>query len=129
MALSLKCSLCLVASHLRFSVTDYIKHLRLFHVHQPDFKFTCPIDGCQKVYSNIGSFKNHISAMHTGVNQADDENDHAENLAENNTSMGTTHESTGTTHESMELGADNFSVNCCDLQKNSAFFVGTQRKA
>jgi len=61
--------------------------------------------------------------MHTGVNQADDENDHAENLAENNTSMGTTHESTGTTHESMELGADNFSVNCCDLQKNSAYFL------
>ena len=124
MALSLKCSLCSVASHLRFSVTDYIKHLRLFHVHQPDFKFTCPIDGCQKVYSNIGSFKNHVSARHIGVNQADDNSlennsDHAESLAESNT----TGVSMATTQESMELMADNVSVNRCDLQKNSAYFL------
>lgn len=118
MALSLKCSLCSVVSHLRFSVTDHIKHLRLFHVHQPDFKFTCTIDGYQKVYLNIGSFMNHVSAMHNGLNQTDNKTDHAESLAESNT----TSASMGTTHKSMELGADNFSTNHCDLQRTRPSF-------
>jgi len=75
------------------------------------------------VYSNIGSFKNHVSAMHIGVNQADDNSldnnsDHAESLDESNT----TGVSMATTQESMELKADNVS-DCCDLQKNSVYFL------
>ena len=30
------CELCSAASHLKFHVSDYIKHLQMFHVHQPN---------------------------------------------------------------------------------------------
>ena len=51
---------------LDLTICDYIKHLQLFHAHQAHFKFTCGIDGCVRSYTNIGTFKNHVSAVHYG---------------------------------------------------------------
>ena len=63
---SLTCSLCTELTAVKFaSIGDYIKHLRLFHAHRPDFKVVCGINGCIRSYSNLGSFKNHISFMHS----------------------------------------------------------------
>ena len=65
---SLTCSLCTELTAVKFASTtvgDYIKHLRLFHAHRPDFKVVCGINGCIRSYSNLGSFKNHISFMHS----------------------------------------------------------------
>ena len=63
---SLTCSLCTELTTVKFaSICDYIKHLRLFHAHRPDFKVVCRINGCIRSYSNLGSFKNHISSLHS----------------------------------------------------------------
>ena len=59
----IKCSLCL-PSFPQFSIGEYTKHLRLFHSGTPGFKITCGINGCQKAYSNIGTFKNHLYGVH-----------------------------------------------------------------
>lgn len=56
----------------RFSIGDYIKHLRLFYAHRPDFKVTCGINGCLRSYSNLGSLKNHISLMHNTESECRD---------------------------------------------------------
>ena len=29
--------------HIRFLIRDYLKHLQLFHAHQPSFKVTCEV--------------------------------------------------------------------------------------
>lgn len=57
------CPLCSGLS-VKFNIADYVKHLRLFHAHRPDFKVTCGINGCLRSYSNLGSFKHHISFVH-----------------------------------------------------------------
>ena len=53
------------ASHLKFHVSDYIKHLKIFHAHQPNFKVICGIGGCQRNYTNLGTFQNHIYGVHS----------------------------------------------------------------
>ena len=58
------CNLCSAASHLRFNIKGYIQHVRLFHVHQADFKVTCGIEGCPRSFSNSGTFINHIYGVH-----------------------------------------------------------------
>lgn len=59
------CSLCFARGlPVKLNVCDYIKHIRLFHACQPNFKFMCGIDGCLRSYSNVGTFKNHVSAVH-----------------------------------------------------------------
>jgi len=60
-----KCQLCQVGMpNLSYKIGEYIKHLRLLHASQPDFKVTCGINGCQGVYNNIGTLNNHLYAMH-----------------------------------------------------------------
>ena len=46
------------------TVGDYTKHLRIFHASKPDFKITCGINGCKRVYNNFATFKNHLYGMH-----------------------------------------------------------------
>ena len=67
---NLTCSLCSAASHLRFNITDYVKHIKIFHAHDPSFKITCGIAGCQRTYNNFRTFVNHVSAMHNTVTSA-----------------------------------------------------------
>ena len=62
-----KCTMCSAASHLEFHVSEYIKHLKIFHAHQPDFKIICGIRGCQRNYTNLGTFPNHIYGVHSDV--------------------------------------------------------------
>ena len=64
---TLTCKLCSAASHLKFNVTDYIKHIKMFHAFMPGFKVTCGIDGCLRTYSNLGTFLNHVSGVHGDV--------------------------------------------------------------
>ena len=49
---------------LKFAISDYLKHLRLFHGHQANLRFTCNISGCQRSYTNIGTFQNHVYSVH-----------------------------------------------------------------
>lgn len=59
------CTMCSAASHLKLHVSDYVKHLKIFHAHQSDFKVICGIGGCQRSYTNLGTFQNHIYGMHS----------------------------------------------------------------
>lgn len=58
------CSSCFARGlQVKLNACDYIKHIRLFHAFEPNFRFTCGIDGCMRSYTNIGTFKNHVSAV------------------------------------------------------------------
>lgn len=41
-----------------------MKHIKLFHSHQPGFTITCGIGGCQRSFTKFRTFQNHISALH-----------------------------------------------------------------
>ena len=60
----LTCSLCTNIQRVKFTFNDYLKHLRLFHVHQANFRVTCGIGGCQQSYTNIRTFQNHVYDVH-----------------------------------------------------------------
>ena len=63
----LTCPLCSSAAHIKFDYRDFCKHLRLFHAHQPGFKVPCRINGCQRSYTNLRSYQNHVSNVHNWV--------------------------------------------------------------
>lgn len=69
---SVTCALCRNELNIKFDISDYIKHVRLFHAYKPDFKITCGINGCLRSYTNLGTFKNHVSAVHSTADYCND---------------------------------------------------------
>lgn len=61
---SVTCTLFVDKLSVKYNVSEYIQHVRLFHAYKPDFKITCGINGCLRSYTNVGTFRNHISAAH-----------------------------------------------------------------
>ena len=59
----LLCPLC-PDSLVSFNVSGYVKHIQVFHSHQPHFLLTCGIQGCVRTFKNFGTFRNHVSAKH-----------------------------------------------------------------
>lgn len=61
------CSLCPPerTSHLRFNLTDYLKHVKLIHSHQPGFQLTCGIAGCIRTFKNFRTFRDHVSTFNS----------------------------------------------------------------
>lgn len=133
----INCSLCLASGmQLGLKICDYIKHLRLFHTHQVDFKFTCGIDGCVRSYTNIGTFKNHVSAVHYGSPTSGSTTENLANPTEacisdtssviepcNNDSV--FDDVFEVVRDIDELGSENLSTKLpdqCMLQKSSALF-------
>ncbi len=51
-------------SALQLSLREYLKHIQLFHSHQPGFRITCGISGCARTFQNFLTFRCHISAFH-----------------------------------------------------------------
>ena len=62
----LVCPLCpqQFTAHLHFNLTTWLKHIQLFHAHQAGFRIACGIHACQRTYTNFGTFRNHVYAMH-----------------------------------------------------------------
>lgn len=60
---SLVCPLCPTLYY--NSLGDYIKHIELMHSNQPNFSVTCGIGGCLRIFKNVRSFRNHVSAYHS----------------------------------------------------------------
>ena len=48
------------------NLTDFLKHVQLFHSHQPGFSITCGLDGCLRPFSSFRSFRNHVYSYHGG---------------------------------------------------------------
>jgi len=59
------CPLCSNAAHLMLDFKGLIKHLNLFHAHQPDFKVPCGINGCLRHFTNLRTYQNHVSSVHS----------------------------------------------------------------
>lgn len=47
------------------NISDFLKHVRLFHAHQPNFFISCGIGGCLRTFQNFSTFKNHVSDRHS----------------------------------------------------------------
>jgi len=137
----LTCSLCTGLS-VKFNTGDYIKHLRLFHAHRPDFKVTCGIDGCLRNYTNLGSFKNHISFMHNTDSErhtneiftndtsaefgGEDESFISDEdfISSNDTSDLNEDNQIPVTHDEINPDTNNIlTLTAKDLQKSSAYFL------
>lgn len=56
------CTVC--KSYYTQALSDLLQHIRLFHAHQPNLSIQCGIGGCQRVFTNFGTFQNHISGYH-----------------------------------------------------------------
>lgn len=65
---SLVCPICPIerTSHLNFNLTQFMKHIKLFHSHQPNFTITCGLHGCLRTFKNFRTFQNHVSNYHAG---------------------------------------------------------------
>lgn len=72
MSRSVTCTLCRNDLNVKFNTSEYINHVRLFHAYKPDFRITCGINGCLRSYTNLGTFKNHVSAAHYSDDQCRD---------------------------------------------------------
>ena len=64
--MALVCPLCPpeLSSSLQFNTTDYLKHIQLFHAHQPNFHIACGISGCERSFRKFHTFRKHISDCH-----------------------------------------------------------------
>ena len=65
--MALVCPLCPLEKALRlpFNTKDYLKHVRLFHSHQPIFHITCGISECQRMFVNFYTFRKHVFDHHS----------------------------------------------------------------
>ena len=55
------CQLCdFIAPSLKY----LLKHLRQVHSHQPGFRITCRLSGCQRVFRTFDVYRNHVYAIH-----------------------------------------------------------------
>ncbi len=59
-------------SLLHLSFPEYLKHLELF---QPHFSITCGIGGCMRTFTNLRTFRNHVSGFHSIVDGPEEESD------------------------------------------------------
>lgn len=64
---NLICPLCPVERtvQLNLDLKNYLKHIKLFHSHQPSFSIMCGLGGCLRTFNNFQVFRNHISAYHS----------------------------------------------------------------
>ena len=50
---------------LKFNLTEFLKHVKLFHSHQPNFSITCGVRGCMRSFHNYITFRNHLYMYHS----------------------------------------------------------------
>lgn len=53
------------------NLTEFLKHIQLFHSHQPGFSITCGLNGCLRSFSSFQSFRNHVYSYHGGESSLD----------------------------------------------------------
>lgn len=57
-----KCQLCdMKTSSMKF----LLRHLTTIHSNRPDFSFSCELNGCQRTFHNITTYKHHVYARHS----------------------------------------------------------------
>ena len=65
--MSLVCYLCPLGKtdNIKFNLPDYLRHVQLFHAHQPHLQISCGIGGCKRTFRNYSTFRNHVSDWHS----------------------------------------------------------------
>ena len=53
-------------SKLNLDLPNFLKHIKLFHAHQPSFSITCGLGGCLRTFRNFRTFRDHVYATHSG---------------------------------------------------------------
>ncbi|XP_065908072.1 uncharacterized protein [Dysidea avara] len=115
----ISCTLCSATSHLMLNVKEYIRHVKLFHAHRPDFKITCGIEGCQRMYRKPGTFFNHVYDVHGNTSQpSETSGGHDQAVQEDITNC-----NTGCTNEPTDCDNQSYIPSQDMLQKNSAMFL------
>ena len=56
-----QCQLCNLKTN---SMSFLLKHLTAVHSSKPGFLLTCSLNGCQKTFQNITTYKHHVYAKH-----------------------------------------------------------------
>ena len=51
-------------ANLHLNLSRLLKHIELFHSHDPSFTITCGLDGCLRTFCNFKVFRNHAYALH-----------------------------------------------------------------
>ena len=46
------------------TLTYLLKHIRQVHAHQPGFKITCGLSGCQRTFKSFAVYRNHVYGFH-----------------------------------------------------------------
>ena len=99
------------------------QHIRLFHAHQPDFKVTCGISGCQRTYTNFGTFRNHVYDVHSdSITEVDSVNATSVDCDEDHTSNDDEYASDDDVGSAVLNGCDHLVEPYCsqDMLKRSA---------
>ena len=118
---NLVCPLCPPdrTANLYLNISRLIKHIELFHSHEPSFRITCGIDGCLRSFHNFKVFRNHTYASH-GANSAR-ARQNSEHAVDSDHDEDSIEDSEGNTGESI--------ITSEQLQMMSAtFLMGTKEK-
>lgn len=51
---------------MNMKLSEYLRHIRDFHSHQPSFKITCGLYGCPRSFWKFSSFQSHVYNHHSG---------------------------------------------------------------
>lgn len=117
------CPLCPEAhtSFLHLTFPEYLKHLELFHSHRPDFLVTCGIGGCVRTFTNLRTYRNHVSGLHSGAGCFEEEADINAEISDDNSSSD---------HDSIDPDDVNVNVNVTErndintlLRLSAAYFI------
>lgn len=57
-----KCQLCELKTS---SMSFLLRHLATVHSNRPGFFFSCGLNGCQRTFRNITTYKHHVYAKHS----------------------------------------------------------------
>lgn len=110
-------------SHLNFNLTEYLKHIQLFHSHQPSFSITCGLGGCLRTFRNFQVYRNHVSTFHKGDQSLGDDGHSSEDELSPPTLDGDDRESAGAYEDSDRIPERGSDICAEELQETSALFL------
>ncbi len=116
------CPLCPVerTAQLNLDLKNYLKHIKLFHSHQPSFSITCGLGGCLRTFSNFQVFRNHISTYHSSDPMLLNEES---TLGLNDDNVNAEDENVGDDTNGGETSFEDLGSGSCDLQKSTAMVL------
>ncbi len=63
MSNTLPCPLC--GFHGQNHLSELMRHIRLFHADESNFKIDCTLQGCCRTFTNYLTYRNHVYAFHS----------------------------------------------------------------